>query len=96
MVRGMPTKVVGGCLGLGAFAIAIVCGLAADNNADEILTRAILSMLGCNLLGLAIGAVAERTIEEHLASHKALNPIAAETAAAARPPDQDEEPFLEV
>ena len=75
MTRGMPTKVIGACLGLAGFAVAILAGLAADNPSDQILTRALLSMLGCQLIGLAIGAVAERTIDERLEAHRASNPM---------------------
>ena len=75
MVRGMPTKVIGGCLALGAFAVAIVAGLAADNPADEILSRALIAMAVCYPVGVIIGVVAERAVDEHVRTHIKKNPL---------------------
>lgn len=71
----MPTRLIGACMGLGGFALAIVAGLVADNPTNQILIRAILSMLGCQLVGLAIGAVAEMAIDERSAAHRAAHPM---------------------
>lgn len=91
----MPTRIIGACLGLTGFAVAIVAGLAADNPADEILGRALLSMLGCQLAGLAIGCVAERAIEERAASHRALHPVDGSSSEEPEVGDS-EEPVLVV
>lgn len=74
MERGTPTKVTGACLGLSGFAVAIVAGLSADNPADLILTRAIISMAALGALGQALGAVAERVIDQRMSDHRAENP----------------------
>lgn len=70
----MPTKVIAGCLALGAFAIAIVAGLSSGNTTDTILGRALLCMVVCYAAGLAVGAVAERAMDEHIAAHEAAHP----------------------
>ncbi len=70
-----PTKVIAGSLGLTAFAIAVVAGLFAGNESTEILIRALISMLLCYVLGLVLGAIGERTIEEHIRDYIAARPV---------------------
>jgi len=93
--RGMPTRLIGACMGLGGFALAIVAGLAADNPTNQILLRAILSMLGCQVVGLAIGAVAEMAIDERSAAHRAAHPMTGDIAEGAEVGD-DSGPILVV
>lgn len=68
MNAGMPTRVIAACLGLAAFCVALIAGLAADNPSEQILIRAIVSMFVGNAVGFVIGLVAERAVEEHLSS----------------------------
>ncbi len=75
MERGMPTKVAASCMGLSAFAIAIVAGLGAGNPAEEILTRAIVAMVLMYALGQALGAMGERAIDQRVAQHRVGNPV---------------------
>lgn len=70
-----PTKVIAGSLGLTAFAIAVVAGLAAGNQSAEILVRALISMTTCYVLGLVLGAIGQRTIEEHVRQYIASRPV---------------------
>lgn len=70
MTQATPAKLAAGCCALGAFAVAIVAGLAADNPADLILTRAIVSMMVCYVVGAGIGAVGSRAIEEGVRAHR--------------------------
>lgn len=95
MKRGMPTRLIGACMGLAGFALAIVAGLAADNPSSQILLHAILSMLGCQMVGLAIGAVAEHAVDERTAAHRAAHPIGAEVDVEAAP-EEDAGPVLVV
>ncbi len=62
-------------MGLGAFGIAIIAGLAVDNPADHILTRALISMIVGNLVGLAIGFLAERTVNDSIGSYVKSRPV---------------------
>ncbi len=74
MSAGVLTKVVGACCGLGAFAIAVVAGIAADNPGEVVIFRALVSMFVCQLLGVGIGAVVERVISDSIAAHKQSSP----------------------
>jgi hypothetical protein len=70
-----PTRVISGIVALAGFLVALVAGLAADNPADVVLTRALLAMLACNLLGSIVGAVAHWIGTEHVERFKQLHPI---------------------
>lgn len=83
MTSGVPTKVISSSMALSAFAVAIIAGLAADNAADVILARALTSMAGGAMLGLGIGAVAERAAREAILAYEARNPMNAATPPSA-------------
>lgn len=51
-------------MGLSAFAIATIAGLAADNPAEHILLRAVVSMFVCHAVGVALGMIGERAVRE--------------------------------
>lgn len=70
-----PTKVIAGSLGLTAFAIAVVAGMAAGNQSAEILVRALISMMLCYVLGLVLGAIGEHTMDEHVRQYIAARPV---------------------
>lgn len=63
---GNPTKVIAGSVGLTAFALAVIAGLAAGNTTPHILTRALVSMIVVYTIGMVLGLIGERTIHEHL------------------------------
>lgn len=75
MSRGIPTKTIGAVLGLAGFVIAVVAGMAAGNEASTTLLRAIVALVGCNAVGLLIGAAGERVIREHIIDYQSLNPV---------------------
>lgn len=75
MNRSSPTKLIASCCGLSAFSVATIAGLGVDNAADVILSRAVGCMVVCYLLGIVIGRVAERAVEESLAAYRARRPI---------------------
>jgi hypothetical protein len=72
---GVPAKVVASTTGLAAFTVAIVAGLAVDNPADQILSRALICMFVCNVVGLAIGLLAERTVVDAVNSYIQSRPV---------------------
>jgi len=74
-VLAIISRVVAASFALCSFAAAALVGVAAGNTAVTILWRATLIMLACWAIGLAVGAVAQRTIEEHLRQFKAEHPI---------------------
>jgi len=77
LTPGVATKVVSASCGLSAFAVAIVAGLAVDNPFEAILTRAIVSLIGGNVVGFIVGAICERTITDAIATYKSTRPIGA-------------------
>ncbi|MBC7834411.1 MAG: hypothetical protein H7Y88_04830 [Phycisphaerales bacterium] len=68
MTQGVPAKVIAASLGLAGFSIALIAGLSADNPADQILVRALLSMIGCNAVGLLLGLIAEKSVQGALSA----------------------------
>jgi len=67
-------KSVSGACGLTGFAVAILGGLAADNPTSVILTRALIAMAACYVVGAFIGLLASRAVRDATASHIAANP----------------------
>lgn len=62
MTPGVAAKVIAACSGLTAFAVAMVAGLSADNTAEAVLSRALIAMIICNVLGWFAGLICERTV----------------------------------
>lgn len=75
MIFGVPARVISGAFALGAFAIAIIAGLGAGNPTSTILINAIIAMAVCNVIGLLIGAVMERTVRDHVDRYRAMHPL---------------------
>ncbi|MCZ6836934.1 MAG: hypothetical protein O7G85_14250 [Planctomycetota bacterium] len=68
------SRVIAGCFGLAAFGIALVTGLASENPATIILTRAIFAMVVCYPIGWIVGLLCQRIIDDHIKAHKQANP----------------------
>jgi hypothetical protein len=75
VLPGVPTKIIGACAGLTAFAIALVAGLAADNPAEDVLFRALIALVACQLLGGLIGMVSERIVRDAIREYQASHPV---------------------
>jgi len=69
--RMSPSKVIAASLGLAGFAVAVVAGLAANNATDSILTRALVALIACNLVGTMLGAAVEVVLREHATAQAA-------------------------
>ncbi len=65
-MTGSPPHVIAGCFALAAFAVAVVAGVAGGNPASVVLGRALLAMTLCYPMGLMIGALCHRVVQEHL------------------------------
>lgn len=63
------------CFALTSFAAAVLVGVYAGNDAATVILRAILVMLGCYFVGLIVGAIASRAIEDHITRYKREHPI---------------------
>jgi len=71
----MPAKLVASSMALIAFAIAIMAGLSAGNPSAVVIWRALVSMIVVYFVGMLVGAIAERTLNEHLQEYRAMHPI---------------------
>jgi F0F1-type ATP synthase membrane subunit c/vacuolar-type H+-ATPase subunit K len=58
-----------------SFAAAIFVGVTANNPLNTVLWRGLLVMVGCYVIGLMIGGVAQHVIDRHIEQHKAAYPI---------------------
>ncbi len=64
--RGSPGHVLGGCFAMAAFAVAVVAGLARDNTPSAILLRAVIAMIVCYPVGMLVGMMCLRVLQEHV------------------------------
>src|SRR5687768_9185856 len=77
---------IAGSLSLLAFAICLVAGLAAQNSTATILANALLAMGVTFVVGLVVGAMAQKMLDENVAA-EAAKASPASPAAASRGPD---------
>lgn len=73
-MRAMPANTIAGMFGLAGFTVAVIAGLAVGNPTTSVLWRSILAMIVCYPVGLAIGLVAQKVIQDHIRAHKSANP----------------------
>lgn len=71
----MTGKVIASCFALAAFAVAVVAGMAGDNSASHVLSRALIAMILCYPVGLLVGIVCERVIAERVDEHVRDHPL---------------------
>jgi putative Mn2+ efflux pump MntP len=72
---GITTKLIAAAFALCGFTVAVVAGLAAGNSAQRVLTTALVSMILCQITGLLVGVVGERTVIEYVQTYKRAHPI---------------------
>jgi hypothetical protein len=82
----LPVRVIGGCLGLAAFAVAIVSGLSSGAEATDILTRAIVALFVCYLIGTLVAMAMNVAVRENVAQYERDHPFKPGPASAAQPP----------
>jgi putative Mn2+ efflux pump MntP len=87
---GIVSKVIAASVGLCAFAVALVAGLAAQNPLDAILTRALIALVVCQVMGYFLGIVCEHVITD--AAAKYTGRAVAEPAASTGQVGQREKP----
>ena len=74
---------IAAAMSLIAFAVCLVAGIEADNPLGTILARSLVAMAGTLVVGLVVGAMAQKMLDEHLATRQAgKDPAALATAAA--------------
>ena len=59
-------KRLAGCCALVVFAFCLLLGLRADNTFSTTLSRALIAMGGTFAVGIVIGGVAQRMLDENL------------------------------
>lgn len=60
---------------MAAFAVAVVAGLAGGNETSSILMRSLMAMVLCYPLGLIVGLICERVVDEQARAHQARHPM---------------------
>ena len=82
----ITSRVVATSFALISFASALFVGAAAGNPLHTILWRALFIMIGCYVVGLIVGAVAQQTVDRHVEKYKADNPIPETHGRGVTPP----------
>lgn len=91
-----PSKLFGAVLGLTAFAVAIIAGLATGVDGASTIQRAIVSMFACYFLGTALGAVAGQATTAFIRGYVKAHPVGDMDAAIAAYDFEPEETGEEV
>ena len=89
-MNGAASRAVAGCFALAAFAVAVVAGLAGGNTTASILVRALIAMAVCYPVGLVIGLMCQRVVEEH-ARNQPIAGTVPETGSGGAPSEQSAE-----
>ena len=63
-------KRLAGCCALVVFAFCLLLGLRADNTFSTTLSRALVAMAGTFVVGLVLGSIAQRMLDENLKSEE--------------------------
>ena len=84
--RGSPGHVIGGCFAMAAFAVAVVAGLARENTPSAILLRAVIAMIVCYPVGMLVGMMCLRVLQEHVKAPPETVAHDESTAGALGPP----------
>lgn len=82
MDQRLPVRVIAGCFALAAFAVAIVSGLASHAAATDILTRALLALVACYLLGTCIAMAMNVAVRENIEQFEKDHPFKAPTPSS--------------
>ncbi len=76
----IPSRVIATSFALVAFAAAAVLGVYVGNDVFTVLWRAAVIMLICYLIGRGVGAVAQWTVDDHIARYQKQHPIPDESS----------------
>jgi hypothetical protein len=68
-------RVVSAAFALSGFTVALISGLSAGNTSSQVLFRALVALFACQFVGMIIGSMLDRVIEEHEASYRKAHPI---------------------
>lgn len=73
--RTIPSRIIATCFALVSFAAASVVGVAVGNQASTIVWRATVVMVLGWVVGRAIGAIAQHTVDDHIEAYRKQNPV---------------------
>ncbi|MCB9836672.1 MAG: hypothetical protein H6808_08125 [Phycisphaera sp.] len=62
---GKIRRLSAGVMGLAGFVVALLSGLQAGNETSRVIVIALLAMVVCHIVGVVLGLVIERVVEEH-------------------------------
>lgn len=74
----MTSRVIATCFAVCAFAAALFVGVLADNTFLVIIQRALVVMVVCYPIGRIVGALATRSVDDHIRDYKERNPMPGE------------------
>lgn len=80
-IESMP-HLTGALTAFCGFSVAVIGGLAVENDGATILSRALPAMLACYLIGAAMGAAAQVCVREHVENHRENAPVREEEERA--------------
>ncbi len=66
-------QIIATCLALGAYAIAMIAGLAAQNPVLLVMRRGLIVLVFAYAVGLAIGMILEHIVREQVARYRQAN-----------------------
>jgi hypothetical protein len=70
-------------LALVVFAVCVIAGMGAGNAFETVLSKALVAMAATFVVGLVVGAMAQKMLDENLAAEAAKQLIVPEGEAAA-------------
>ena len=71
----VESRHIGVILGLTAFAVSVLYGLAVDNPMDVTLSRALTGLLAGFFVGALLGSVLSHVIQQHVTRYIAERPV---------------------
>lgn len=87
-VLAIPARVIATCFALACFAGSLVVGLYHGNPALSIVISSFFTMIAAYIVGLVVGAIAQRAVDDHVRRHKAQHPLPGDQAEAAIDPHE--------
>ena len=70
---GKIRRLSAGVMGLAGFVVALLSGMQAGNETSRVIVSALLAMVVCHIVGVVLGLVIERVVEEHKRSLETPN-----------------------
>lgn len=71
----VESRHIGAILGLTAFVVGVVSGMAVDNPMDVTLERAMTGLVAGFFVGLLLGGAISHVVQSHVKQYKLNNPL---------------------